>query len=238
MKAAVYFGSRDIYYDMVSAYKSLLVNSDVDKIYLLIEDDEFPFELHPAVQTVNIRDTVMKLFSTLSPNFGSRWTYIGLIRGALPKLFPQYDRILSIDCDTVVLKDMSDLWDIDFGDNYVAGVREPILSQQRGHLYINAGVIMLNLAKMREDGIDDALIEALNTKYYCFVAQDAINDLCMNRILEIPGNYNVSAYTDHGDSSGVRVQHFAGGCPHNWRELDIVRYYRALNPADIRQGRR
>ena len=162
MKAAVYFGSRHIYSDMVSAYKSLLVNSDVDRIYLLIEDDEFPFELHRDVEIINISKRITEWFEPNGANWNSGWTYIGLIRGALAKVFPDLDKILSIDCDTIVDADVSELWDIPLGDYYVAGVREPSLSVSSHGLYINAGVTMWNLAKLREDGKDNAMIDDLN----------------------------------------------------------------------------
>ena len=233
MKAAVYFGSREIYYDMVASYKSLLVNSDVDKIYLLIEDNEFPYELHPDVETINISKLVPTLFNPNGANYGSNWTYIGLIRSALTKVFPQYDRILSIDCDTVVLNDISELWDIDFGDNYVAGVKEPVLTNYRGWCYINAGVIMMNLKKMREDGIDDKMIYDLNTRRMMFVCQDAINEECRGHILELPPEYNVSSFTVQC-TTDYKVRHFAGGLPRHWREIDIVKKYRDMPPNQIR----
>ena len=237
MKAAVYFGSREIYYDMVASYKSLLINSDVDKVYLLIEDKQFPFELHPDVSTINISTLVPKLFNPDSPNYGSNWTYIGLIRAALSKVFYQYDRILSIDCDTVVTGDISELWDIDLEDYYVAGVKEPILSERRGYLYINAGVTMWNLKKLREDGMDDQMIYRLNTNKYTFVSQDVLNEECKGHILELSPEYNVSSFTEKCYVD-AKVQHFAGGIPRHWRELEIVKYYREIPPVDIRQGRR
>lgn len=43
MKTAVYTGTKNLYPHMIPAIKSLLFNSDVDIIYLLIEDDVFPF---------------------------------------------------------------------------------------------------------------------------------------------------------------------------------------------------
>lgn len=233
MKAAVYFGSREIYYDMVASYKSLLINSDVDRVYLLIEDNEFPFELHPAVETINISKLVPLLFNPESPNYGSNWTYIGLIRSALTKVFPQHDRILSIDCDTVVLNDISELWDIDLDDYYVAGVKEPILSQQHGYLYINAGVTMWNLKKLREDGIDDRMIYSLNARKHFFVSQDVLNEECKDHILELPPEYNVSSFTEQC-SVDYKVRHFAGGLPRNWREMDIVKHYREIDPRTIR----
>jgi hypothetical protein len=41
---------------MVTAAKSLLIHSNVDKIYFLIEDDNFPYELPPKTTTINIRE--------------------------------------------------------------------------------------------------------------------------------------------------------------------------------------
>lgn len=49
MKAAVYTGTKNLYREMVTASKSLLINSDVDKIYLLVEDDEFPLEIPDVI---------------------------------------------------------------------------------------------------------------------------------------------------------------------------------------------
>jgi hypothetical protein len=39
MRAAVYSGTRNIYDKMLIAAKSLLMHSNVEKIYFLIEDD-------------------------------------------------------------------------------------------------------------------------------------------------------------------------------------------------------
>lgn len=237
MKVAAYFGSREIYSDMAVSCKSLLVNSDVDKVYLLIEDDQFPEELHRDVEVINISKLVPTIFNPDSPNYNSNWTYIGLIRAALTKVFPQYDRILSIDCDTVVLEDISDLWDIPMDDYYVAGVKEPIISMRRPPLYINAGVIMLNLKKLREDHIDDEMIYDLNTREHCFVAQDVINSYCKGHILQLPGEYNTSTYTENG-TEPYKVMHFAGGFPRGWRDREDVKYYRDLSLEYIRQRRR
>jgi hypothetical protein len=54
MKAAVYCGTRNLYPDMITAAKSLLLHSDVDKIYFLTEDDNFPLILPPKTKNINI----------------------------------------------------------------------------------------------------------------------------------------------------------------------------------------
>ena len=234
MKAAVYFGSHHIYDDMVSAYKSLLINSDVDKIYLLIEDDKFPYDVHRDVEVINISKDLEKWFLPSSPNWNSNWTHIGLVRSALAKVFPDLDKILSIDCDTVVTDDVSDIWDIPLDDYYVAGVPEPILSMTTHNLYINAGVTMWNLKKLREDGVDDKMIRDLNRNGRPFVSQDVLNLFCRDHILSISAKYNASDYTERSDEK--RILHFAGGRPCGWRNLDVVRKYREVPIEDIRRS--
>ena len=91
MKAAVYSGTRNLYSDMVTAAKSLLHNSDVDKVYFLIEDDKFPEYLPPQIETVNVSD--QPYFKKSSPNYCNGWTYMVLMKAAMHRIFPNLDRI-------------------------------------------------------------------------------------------------------------------------------------------------
>ena len=54
MRAAVYCGTRNVYQDMIPSMKSLLIHSDVEKIYFLIEDNEFPYKLPPEVECITV----------------------------------------------------------------------------------------------------------------------------------------------------------------------------------------
>ena len=56
MRAAVYNGTRNLYENMLAAAKSLLVHSNVEKIYFLIEDDIFPYDLPPEIECINVRN--------------------------------------------------------------------------------------------------------------------------------------------------------------------------------------
>ena len=162
MKAACYCGTRNLYGDMIPAVKSLLANSDVSRVFLLIEDDEFPYEVPSCVIPINVSN--QDYFIRDGPNYNTPWTYMVLIRAALHRVFTGIDKILSLDVDTIVADDISDLWDIDLDDYYIAAVKEPLKSRNR--TYINCGVMMMNLAKLRSDGKGDELIDALNTNRY------------------------------------------------------------------------
>ena len=121
MKVAVYAGTRNIYSDMLPAAKSLLIHSDVDKIYFLIEDDEFPYELPPEIECIDVSNQTY--FDPNGPNYKSKCTYMVLIRAALSKVFPQYDTILSLDVDTIVNENINDIWNYNL-DGYYNEIKE------------------------------------------------------------------------------------------------------------------
>lgn len=54
MRAAVYSGTRNVYSQMLTSAKSLLIHSNVEKIYFLIEDDKFSEPLPNEIECINI----------------------------------------------------------------------------------------------------------------------------------------------------------------------------------------
>ena len=224
MKAAVYCGTQNVYQDMIPSMKSLLIHSDVDKIYFLIEDDKFPYELPPEVECINVSNQIW--FPEDGPNMNNRCSYMVLLRAAFTKIFPNLDKILSVDNDIIITENISELWDIDLIDNYFAGVAEQRKSNE-DYKYINFGFIMYNLKQLREDKKDDEIISKLNTYYYFDAEQDCFNKNCQNRLLELPAIYNCNWYTlKNSNATEAKVRHYA--FTSNWRELSLVEKYRNM----------
>lgn len=225
MKAAVYAGTRNVYQDMIPSMKSLLIHSDIDKIYFLIEDDEFPYELPPEVECINVSG--QEWFKPEScPNMKNRCSYMVLLRVVFSKIFPHLDKILTIDNDTIVKEDISELWDLDLTDYYLAGCPEYKKSNSV-FTYINMGIAMLNLKKMREDHKDDELLNNLNTYYYLEAEQSCINQGCQGHIFVLPSDYNANFYTiEDANTSSTKIQHFA--YTPKWQYLPIVEKYRNI----------
>lgn len=224
MKAAVYCGTRNLYDNMLIAAKSLLIHSDVDQIYFLIEDDTFPCELPPEITCLNISQQTY--FKPDGPNFNSSWTYMVLIRAALSKIFPHLDTILSLDVDTIINENISSLWDIDLDNYYLAAVPEPEKTQKLGFIYINMGVALFNLKKIRETHIDDKIINALNTQFYEYNEQDCISQMCQGYIKCLPSEYNVCNYTAHEVATIRKITHFAA--IKHWQNWPQVKKYNDL----------
>ena len=53
-RVAVYAGTRNLYEVMKTAVNSLLANTRMDRVYLLIEDDHFPYQMPDNVKAFNI----------------------------------------------------------------------------------------------------------------------------------------------------------------------------------------
>lgn len=203
-KIVVYGATRNLYYEMLVAAKSLLWHTKVDKIYFLTEDDEFPIEVPDCVEIVNVKD--QQYFGKQCRNLNCYWTYMALMKATYPLLFPDTDKILSLDVDTIVMDDISYLWEIPMDDYYFAGVVEPEKCEP-GFNYINAGVMMMNCEKLRQDKKVDQIISELNNYFYTFPEQEVINKLCQNGLYILPSAYNQAVCTEIVDKPIIK--HFA-----------------------------
>ena len=229
LKAAVYTGTSNLYPHMIPAVKSLLINSDVEKIYLLIEDDDFPFYLPDCVECINVSDQTY--FEPESPNMKSQFTYMAMMRAALCHVLPHdLDRVLSLDVDTIVIEDISDLWNLPIDDCYFAAVKEPKRCIYN-HYYTNIGVALYNLSRLR-DGKADEAIALLNSERFEYLEQDVFNKVCRGNIYIMPPEYNVNRYT--GNSMVRKIMHYAN--MKQWEDrLEYIKYA-AIPWSEIRGG--
>ena len=207
MKEAVYSGSRNLYPHMVTASKSLVANSDVDRVWFLIEDETFPFEVPDIVQTKDVSG--QRFFPETCANIRTNYTYMSLMRVTYAKLFPDTGKILQLDVDTVVVDDVSGLWDLDLGKAWFAACSEANGQYKPyGPRYYNIGVAMFNLDQIREDGIDNQLITFLNSTPVPYIDQDAWCLYGNQRAIDLPTRYNECYMVGFTDDPAIC--HFAG----------------------------
>lgn len=197
-KVVVYAGTRNVYHNMVVAAKSLLCHTHIDRVWFLIEDDEFPEELPAVIKTKNMSG---QQWFPDGPNTRKRWSYMSLLRLALHEILPEEDRVLWLDIDTIVNADITDLMKTDLDGCYVAAAEEPIRSKDP-FLYFNAGVMILDLKKLR-DGMADLLIRYVNRVDMRFPDQDVINLLCQGRIKPVSPYWNSNIWIVEVSDPGI-----------------------------------
>lgn len=223
-KAAVYVGTRNVYAEILPSLKSLLINSDVDKVYLLIEDDEYPYEVPDCVEPINVSGQTY--FRKDGPNYYTiKWTWMTMMRAALAYVLPEdLDIVLSLDNDTIISKNISDIWELPIDDYYFAASREPKKSKGGAweicDMYAQMGVVLQNLKKLR-DGKTDEVINMLNTRRLIFADQDALVLSCQGHIYPMPSRYNVNEFTEPTDD--VAIRHYAADS--KWMQRQPVIQY-------------
>jgi lipopolysaccharide biosynthesis glycosyltransferase len=119
----------------------------------------------------------------------------------------EYEKVIYLDSDLIVVQDLAKLWQTDIRDNYVLAVQDggiPFVSSPYGlkkyqdlnipaeNKYFNSGVLVINLAKWRSEHISAKLFHYLET-YKDFVQhhdQEAMNALFAGKWGEIEPRWN------------------------------------------------
>ena len=132
-----------------------------------------------------------------------RVTRADLFKFFMPDLFPDLDKILYIDVDTAIVKDLTDLYNTNLKDKFIAVVNKPIKDYDtiliRGRFYpkkvrkYNCGVILYNLNLWRKYDISEKLVHEKNIdEDRELMTQNIFNNvLSQNKIVKLAPIYNV-----------------------------------------------
>lgn len=174
-------------------YKIVVLNTGIlqENIDRIVSQSNDNFEIEFADISYAIGDIKNKLRNVF--HFGLA-TYYRLF---IQSLFPQYDKILYLDCDIVVLGDISKLYEIDLEGNTIGGVveqfilRTPEFSKYTKEAvgvdacnYINAGIMIMDLAKFREQKVEEQFVALINEYNFPTIDPDQayINFICRGKI--------------------------------------------------------
>lgn len=132
----------------------------------------------------------------------SYWSIVTYYRLYAAELLPQeVDKVLYLDCDTIVDGSLGELFDMDWSDFAVGTVSDMCVEWQefydRLHYdkslgYFNAGVVFMNLEYWRNHGIGQQCLDFL-AEHYDWIFnndQDVLNYVCRNEKLNLPLKYN------------------------------------------------
>ena len=118
----------------------------------------------------------------------------------MPHLLPDIEKVLYMDSDILVLKDLTELYETDIGDNLIAGVKDVCLLFQEdprfGHFppnsYICTGVMLMNLKQMRLENTEQRFLDVVPevVKFWVTTDQDIINYACAGRIFHLHPRYD------------------------------------------------
>ena len=133
-------------------------------------------------------------------HYGNIMMYARLL---LPSMLPNLDKVIYLDCDLVVCKDLQSLWETDVNDMAVA-MAPDLWYQDKGTLsrlginnnYLNSGVIVMNLDYWRKHDVQNRLLSYIidKGKELIYNDQDALNVILQKERWQLPVKYNVTPY--------------------------------------------
>ena len=229
----IFFACDDnfVKYTVVSI-KSIMENASRDEKYIIhilhtdIREDMQEKIVAMSDDNFDIRfENVMNYLESVSEklpirDYYSKTTYYRMF---IAEMFPEYDKAIYIDSDTVVLGDMAALYYHELGDNYVGAAHEQAMVQvdtygryveevmgiDRNN-YFNAGLMIINCDQFRKNHILEKFVELLGV--YTFVVtqdEDYLNLLCHNKVCFIEQQWNTEVFGEIGyDESEFKLLHY------------------------------
>lgn len=152
-------------------------------------------------------ETYLKKLNKINQN--SHVTPTALLKFELANIYNDLDEILYLDSDIIIKRDISEIFKYDLEKYLVAAVFEfwkylvhhyQYSGKEYDEFYFNSGVMRLNLKRFREEQIPEKLWNAKfsnyndgNTKKFRLMDQDAFNEICARKCLQLPIKFNCDA---------------------------------------------
>lgn len=191
--------------------------SEKNKERLGVLEDKYEFKINYLIPPSIFERFPIKSWSTAM--------YYKFLLGRIPA-----PRVLYLDCDVLIRKNIQELFDVDLHGNIIGAVKDawPLMRENfttrfeiPTPMYFNAGVFLINLDLWRKDGIEDKLFKFAreNAEKLEYPDQDVLNAVLWDKCLDIDLKYNFRPELDNGEPT---IIHWASAKP--WYRFSGVPY--------------
>ena len=230
----IFFAIDDGYIPFLAvAIKSLIENASKEYEYIIkvlhtnVKDNNLKKIKKLETENVNIEFVNLSYYikkvqdKLYTRDYYTNTTYFRLF---LPELYPQYDKVLYLDSDIVVLGDISELYNTEIGTNLVAAApddiiqynkvfqeyAEKVVGVERYQNYFNAGILLMNLDQLRKFDFQDKFLYLLGTvKFSVAQDQDYLNRLCKGRVTLINNQWDVMPVVNRKiNEEDIKIIHY------------------------------
>ena len=192
------------YYITHVSMKSLMLNQNINTyiIFHILVSSEIYNEQKEVTDQICKEHKNCKIIYHIMYNEFKEFSVKGVIKRTtaiyyrllLQNIIRNESKILYLDCDTLIYKDLKEVYNYNIRDfYYVGGYEGKPITKYGNNLsdFINSGVMLINLDKLRNDNIFDKIIEFLkqNNNTLNFLDQDAINVVCNKKLGFFPSHY-------------------------------------------------
>ena len=191
-----------------------------------------------TIEFVNLSKQLEEIKDKLyTRNYFSNTTYFRLF---IPEIYPEYNKAIYIDSDTVVLEDIAKLYSDDMGDNLISAVSdgavqsidifkdyvEKVVGVSDYNYYFNAGMIVMNLKELREYKFQEKFLYLLEKiRFEVAQDQDYLNRLCKGRVKLIDSSWNTMPIMGIQDKQPKIIHYNLGAKPWYFDDVPYQEYF-------------
>lgn len=146
-----------------------------------------------------------KIINSNDKKYFTYWAPAALYKLSIPSIMPDIEKILYIDADTIVTKNLYELYNINIDNYYMAAVEatgSELVDElkQKFHLdkYLNSGILLINNKKLIEDKLEEKFNNFFESNYNKIICleQDILNVVCNGKVKYIDYKYNFTPYAE------------------------------------------
>ena len=236
----IFYTADDAYAPYLSvSIISLLKNANPDYAYeIYVVYDKMSLRTLTKLKTLKVlreKDARIHLkpmkevlsFMTERPNTrlnASMFTLTIYYRIFIAQMFPQYEKGIYLDSDTVVAGDISEMYNVNLGKKYLLGAvndfsikkNKPFMDYVEGVVgiprdeYFNSGVLLLNLAELRRLRFDEHFLYLLVRYDFDTVApdQDYLNAMCYGKVKLLSSKWDAMPAKDVPPMKDPGIVHY------------------------------
>jgi len=191
----------------------------------------------------NVSKQIEKIEKELASRLRDYYSLSIYYRIFIPNLFKEYDKVLYLDADIAIVDDVAKLYNIDMGDDLLAGTTDGVVrlvdefktyvvdavGVDKWEDYINSGVLVMNTKGLREAKIEEKFLYLLTKYNFDTVApdQDYLNALCKNRIthFEKYWDFMPNVDSDYKDEDLHLIHYNMFQKPWNYPDMRCAEYF-------------
>src|SRR5699024_10844753 len=118
----------------------------------------------------------------------------------------EINRVLYLDCDTLIVDSIRDLWNIDLEGNTIAALKDSFskyyrknISLDQNDIMFNSGVMLIDMDKWRQNKVEEKVLNFIKEKNDNVQLGDhgGNNDVLIKQTLQISASYKFeTVFTD------------------------------------------
>lgn len=201
-------------------YDFVILNSNITDANKCALKSEFKDSANVSIRFTNVK----RHFENYTLYLHRHFTVEIYYRLFMQDIMKNYDKVIYLDSDMVVLEDICKLYDTELNDNYMAVVQDvdsagcyngvdperkeyhaKYMNLKDPYAYFNSGVLVMNLVKFREDFTSDQILKLAASKKWLFPDQDVLNVLCEGKVLYLDMTWNVMMNWKNNESCRIET---------------------------------